>query len=140
MTGKVLIDTNILVYAYNRSEYVKQQKALTLIDQIVTLDNGLLSTQILSEFFNAVTRKIPEPLSLEEAEERVKNYCQIWPILQINEMIVLEAIRGVKTHCFSYWDALIWATARLNQAGVILSEDFSHDSFVEGVRFVNPLL
>jgi len=109
MTGKVLIDTNILVYAYDRSEYVKQQKALTLIDQVVTLDNGLLSTQILSEFFNAVTRKIPEPLSLEEAEERVTNYCQIWPILQINEMIVLEAIRGVKNHYFSYWDALIWA-------------------------------
>jgi predicted nucleic acid-binding protein len=55
-------------------------------------------------------------------------------------MIVCEAIRGVKEHHFSYWDAQIWASARLNQIGMILSEDYAHNSLVEGVRFINPLL
>ena len=140
MTGKVLIDTNILVYAYDLSESEKQQKSLSVLDRLVTLDSAVISSQVLSEFFIIVTRKIPEPLTLEDAETRVSHFCQIWAVLQVNEMIILEAIRGVKAHIFSYWDALIWATARLNQVGTILSEDFSHDSYVEGVRFVNPLI
>lgn len=139
MTGKALIDTNILVYAYDLSESEKQQKSLTVLDRLVMLDSAVVSSQVLSEFFTTVTRKIPRPLTLEDAEKRVTQFCQIWPVLQVNEMIIFEAIRGVKTHKFSYWDALIWATARLNQVGTLLSEDFSHDSYVEGVRFVNPL-
>lgn len=140
MTGKALIDTNILVYAYDLAEVEKQQKALTLLDRLVTPDSAVLSSQILSEFFSTVTKEIAQPLTFEEAEKRVTHFCQIWPILQVNEMVVLEAIRGVKAYSFSYWDAQIWATARLNQIRTVLSEDFSHDSFIEGVRFVNPLL
>ncbi len=140
MTGKALIDTNILVYAYDLSESEKQQKSLTVLDRLVVLDSAVVSSQVISEFFTTVTRKIPEPLTLDDAEKRVTQFCRIWPVLQVNEMIIFEAIRGVKTHKFSYWDALIWATARLNQVGTILSEDFSHDSYVEGVRFVNPLV
>jgi predicted nucleic acid-binding protein len=140
MTGKALLDTNVLVYAYDLSESEKQQKSVQVIDRLVILGSAVISSQVLSEFFTIVTRKIPEPLSLEDAEKRVVHFCQIWPVLQVNEMIIFEAIRGVKTHKFSYWDALIWATARLNQIGTILSEDFSHDSFVEGVRFINPLI
>ncbi len=140
MTDKALVDTNILVYLYDLSEPVKQQKAVTLINRLVTLNSAVVSSQVLSEFFTTVTKKMPEPLNLDEAEQRVVHFCQIWPILQVNEMIILEAIRGVKAHQFSYRDALIWATARLNQVGTVLSEDFSHDSFTEGIRFVNPLI
>jgi len=140
MTDKVLLDTNVLVYAYDPSEPVKQQTALTLLDRLITSGSGLISTQILSEFFVTVTRKIPDPLTSEQAEERLVNFCQIWPVLQISEMIVLEAARGVRVHRFSYWDALIWATARLNQASLVFTEDFTNDQLVEGVRFINPFL
>jgi len=50
----------------------------------------------------------------------------------------MEAARGVKEHRFSYWDAQIWAAAKLNQVPVIFSEDFASGSTVEGVTFVNP--
>ncbi len=53
-------------------------------------------------------------------------------------MIVLEAARGVRDHQFSFWDAQIWATARLNQISVVFSEDFNPGWITEGVRFVNP--
>jgi predicted nucleic acid-binding protein len=53
-------------------------------------------------------------------------------------MIVLEAVRGVRKHRLAYWDAQIWATARLNQVPLILSEDFSDGQVLKGVRFVNP--
>ncbi|MDW7730361.1 MAG: PIN domain-containing protein [Bacillota bacterium] len=139
MTARSFIDTNILVYTYDISDHEKHEKALKLIDRLVLIDTGMISTQVLSEFFTVITRKIAEPLSVEEAEARVTNLCQIFPVMQVNEMIVLEAIRGVQKYNFSYWDALIWATARLNQAGVVFSEDFSHESYIEGVRFINPL-
>lgn len=138
MTGKALIDTNVLVYAYDHSDPAKQKTAFTLLDNLVNSGSGLISGQILSEFFVTVTRKIPNPLTFEQAESRVVNFCQIWPVLQITEMIVLEAIRGVRAHRFSYWDALIWSTARLNQIGLVFSEDFTHEQSVEGVRFINP--
>ena len=138
MTDKTLIDTNILVYAYDDSEPGKQNLALSLLDDMATSGKTFISTQILSEFFVAVTRKIPNPLTLLEAETRINNFCHIWTVLQINEMVVLEAIRGARIHSFSYWDALVWSTARLNQIGFILSEDFSHNSYIEGVRFHNP--
>lgn len=53
-------------------------------------------------------------------------------------MIILEAARGVRAHRFSYWDAQIWATAKLNQIPVVLSEDFSDGQSTEGIRFTNP--
>lgn len=54
--------------------------------------------------------------------------------------MVLEALRGVRVHQMPYWDAQLWATARLNQIPVIFSEDFSTGATLEGVRFVNPLM
>jgi predicted nucleic acid-binding protein len=139
MNAKVMIDTNILVYAYDCSEKEKQKAAVHLLNELITLRIGVISTQVLGEFFVAVTRKQVQ-LTEEDAAERTKRFCQMWPVFEINEMIVNEALRGVREHRLSYWDAQLWATARLNQVGLILSEDFSHDCVVDGVRFLNPLL
>ncbi|MGI6154021.1 MAG: hypothetical protein ACOYJB_09370 [Christensenellaceae bacterium] len=65
MTKKALIDTNVLVYAYDNSEPAKQKTALGLLDRLVISNKGLISTQILSDFFVVVTLKIPDPLTLE---------------------------------------------------------------------------
>ncbi|MDW7651221.1 MAG: PIN domain-containing protein [Bacillota bacterium] len=140
MSAKVMIDTNILVYAYDRSQEEKQKAAVALLQKLVGLGVGVISTQVLGEFFYTVTRKIPETLTAEEAGERVGRFCRMWPVHEVSEMIVYEAVRGVREHRFSYWDAQLWATARLNQVGLVLSEDFSHDSMVDGVRFLKPLL
>lgn len=85
-----------------------------------------------------VTRKIPVPLSHQEARERVENLRRAWTVFDITGLIVLEAVRSLCTYRFSYWDAQVWATARLNQVPVVLSEDFASGSTVEGVTFINP--
>jgi len=59
-------------------------------------------------------------------------------VIEMSGLVVLEAARGVRDHKMSFWDAQIWATARLNQITCILSEDFNTGSVVEGVRFVSP--
>lgn len=138
MNSRVLIDTNVLVYAYDTAEPEKQQRALAVLDELVATRLAALSTQVLSEFVVTVTRKIQYPLNMEQTYHRVHNLLQSWPVLDVTGLTVLEAIRGVTTHRFSYWDALIWATARLNQIPTVLSEDFNSGSTLEGITFVNP--
>ncbi len=138
MNDRVFVDTNVLVYAYDRSEPEKQRQALWVLDRLVLAGMGVIDTQVIAEFFVAVTRKISIPLSVDEAYERVQNYVRAWPVLGVSEMVVLEAARGVRDHQFSFWDAQIWAAARLNQIPVVFSEDFNAGSVIEGIRFVNP--
>lgn len=139
MNARVFVDTNVLVYAYDRSEPQKQRQALRVLDRLAVTGVGVISTQVLGELFVAVTRKLPAPLSVKEAHERVKNYLQSWTILDLTGMVVLEAARGVRDHQFNFWDAQIWAVARLNQIEVVFSEDFDVSAVIEGVQFVNPL-
>ncbi|HEX9117241.1 MAG TPA: PIN domain-containing protein [Anaerolineae bacterium] len=138
MTDRILVDTNVVVYAYDRSEPAKQAQALTVLNELAGSRAGVLSAQVLSEFFNAVTRRIVDPLTFEEAYARVRNLMLAWPVLDITPLIVLEAARGAVQHQMRIWDAQIWATARLNQIPVIFSEDFSDGAVVEGIRTVNP--
>jgi predicted nucleic acid-binding protein len=140
MTDKIFVDTNVLVYAYDRSEPQKQKQALEVLDRLAVSRAGTISTQVLAEFFVAVTRKIETPLSVPEAHVRVKNYLQAWTVLDMTGMIVLEAVRGVREHQFNFWDAQIWAAARLNQIPIVFSENFNVGAVTEGIHFVNPFV
>jgi predicted nucleic acid-binding protein len=73
-----------------------------------------------------------------QAAEQVAALAASWPVLDVTPLVVIEATRGVEDHHLAYWDAQLWATARLNQVPVIFSEDFASDSVLNGVRFVNP--
>jgi predicted nucleic acid-binding protein len=138
MSDRVLVDTNVLVYAYDRAASAKQWQALEVLDDLLATSSGLLSTQVLGEFFVTVTRKIAYPLSLREAEVRIHNLLRAWPVIEVTGLIVLEAARGVREHRFSFWDAQIWAAAKLNQIPVVFSEDFSDGRITEGIRFIDP--
>ncbi len=138
MSDSVFLDTNVLVYAYDRSEPEKQRRAVELLRWLDEAGDGVISIQVLAEFFVSVTHKIAAPLSVAEAAERVQNLLAAWTVVDLTGLIVLEAVRGVRDHSFHYWDAQIWATARLNQIPVVFSEDFTPATTVEGVHFVNP--
>jgi len=138
MNGRIFVDTNVLVHAYDHSEPHKQHRALEVLDWLSISGAGMISTQVLAEFFVASTRKITAPLTVEEAYDRVKNYLLSWTVVNSTGMVVLEAVRGVRDHQLNFWDSQIWAAARLNQASVVFSEDFNIGAVIEGVRFVNP--
>jgi len=140
MSDSILVDTNVLVYAYDRSEPEKGARATEVLDRLVATGIGVLTTQVLAEFVVAVTRKLPAPLTISQADDRVRNYTQSWHVLDVTSMAVLEAVRGVRDHGFHFWDALIWASARLNQIAIVFSEDLPADALVESVRFVNPFV
>lgn len=138
IAGRCLVDTNVLVYAYDRSDRAKQKRAFEVLDRLAISGRGALSAQVLSEFFVVVTRKIPDPMPVEDAVRSVENYLKAWPVLAITPPLIYEALRGTKQNGLPYWDALIWATAKLNQVSVILSEDFQDGRQLEGVLFLNP--
>lgn len=138
MADRVMVDTNVLLYAYDRGEPSKQPQALVLLDRLAVKGMGVLTSQVLAEFFVNATRRLRPPLTAEEAYGRIQNYLLSWEILDISGLIVLEAVRGVRTYQMSYWDAQIWASAKMNQIPVVFSEDFGSRVIIEGVRFVNP--
>ena len=138
MAVSYLLDTNIVVYAYDRSEPEKQKRSFDIMERLHHTGSGATTTQILAEFFNIVTYKLNTPLTLDESSRQAELLARIWPVFDITIFTVIEAIRGVKTYQLSYWDAQIWASALLNQVPIVLSEDFNSGEVIEGVRFVNP--
>lgn len=135
----VLVDTNILVYAHDVGDGEKRDRAVKALDRLNELSCGRLSVQCLAEFFAAMRRGSRPRLTEEEAADQIERLARAWPVIELTPMIVLEAIRGVRLHRLSYWDAQIWATARLNQIPVVFSEDFQDGRSLEGVTFVNPV-
>ncbi len=135
---EVFLDTNVLIYAYDLAEPVKQRRALEVIDELVQRGLGVISTQVLAEFFTVSTSKMKRLLTEEQAQERVTRFARIFRVLPVTETVVLEAIRGVRRYRFSYWDAQIWAVARMHQIPLVFTEDFAIGSTIEGVHFVNP--
>lgn len=138
--AKVLIDTNVLVYAYDRSEPLKQKQALKVLGELAELGRGAVTTQVLGEFFTVVTRKIPAPLSAGEAAAQIRSHLSLWTVIEMTGTLVLDAANGVRDHKMSFWDAQIWAAARASRIPVVLTEDFSDSSVLDGVRLLNPFL
>lgn len=134
----ILIDTNVLVYAYDLNTPVKQTQAEQVLDRLEQTHSGRLSVQCLSEFIHTSTHKIHPPLSAAQAISQVNLFIRMYPVFDLTPLIVLEAARGVRDYSLAYYDAQIWATARLNQIPTVFSEDFQDGQVLEGVRFANP--
>ncbi|HEV2492974.1 MAG TPA: PIN domain-containing protein [Terriglobia bacterium] len=137
---RFLVDTNILVYAYDRSESVKQVRARQVLSRLVEWGTGVLSTQVLAEFFSAVTRKLTERMTPLEGYARLQQYARSWRVVGLTPEIILESARGVVEYQFPFYDAQIWATAKQNQISRVLSEDFSPGRRIESIEFVNPFV
>jgi predicted nucleic acid-binding protein len=135
----ILLDTNVLVYTCDPGEPVKRDQAARVLRFVEQSGSGRLSVQGLSEFVSATTRRLRPPLTTSEAMQQVERLIGSFPTFDLTPMVVLEALRGVRDHQLAYYDAQIWATARLNQVPIIFSEDFNSGATLEGVRFVNPL-
>jgi predicted nucleic acid-binding protein len=138
MKDSILVDTNVLVYAYDRSEPEKQARALAVLDRLASSKQGVLSTQVLSEFFINVINQIAAPITIEQAMNRLQNYLISWRVIEVTGLVILEAARGVRDHGLNFWDAQVWAASHLSQIPVVFSEDFSDGRVIEGVRFINP--
>jgi predicted nucleic acid-binding protein len=134
----VLIDTNLLIYLFDQNEPGKQELASKVLHGLETNHIGRLSVQNLAEFINVSMRKLTPPFSVHQAMLQATSFAALYPVFPLTEPIVFEAVRGVRDFGLAYFDAQLWAAARLNQIPVIFSEDFQDGQILEGVRFINP--
>ncbi len=136
--NSVLIDTNILVYFIDPRDPAHQDQAMRLLRFLDETATGCLSVQSLAEFMSVTSRRLAPWITLSEAMQQTERWILAYPILDLTPLIVLEAARGVRDYRMAYYDAQIWATARLNQIPFIFSEDFQDGMVIEGVTFLNP--
>ena len=137
MTERVFVDTNIWVYAVDRSEPTKRERARAAL---APRDEAhiTLSSQVLSEFYTVVTRKLATPLSAEKAAQLVDNLAQL-PVVPVDADLVARAITGSRRWDISLWDALVIRAAEVAGCDVVLSEDLAHGETYGSVRVSNPL-
>lgn len=137
MTGKIFIDTNILIYAHDLDAGVKQTTAAALLRQLWEEETGVLSTQVIQEFYVNVTRKIPRPLSPAQARGLLADYFT-WPVVINDTESIRRASEIEERHRISFWDALIIAAAVQGGVDRIISEDLNAGEISEGIQIVNP--
>ena len=136
--GGIFVDTNILVYAYDIDAEEKHTIAQDLLMRLWKTRQGVLSTQVLQEFYVTVTRKLSTPLDSATARRVIARY-QAWPVQLIDVATVLEASEIAERHQLSFWDGLIVAAARQAGAERVLSEDLQAGRVIESVLIENPL-
>ena len=134
----IFIDSNVLLYVFDANAAQQQDQAEQVIRQLELTASGRLSVQCLAEFVNVSTRRLKPPLSISAALQQVEVFANTFPVFDLTLPIVLEAMRGTRDYHLAYYDAQLWATAKLHQIPVVLSEDFNDGRTIEGVRFVNP--
>lgn len=134
---RTFLDTNVLVYCDDESEPVKQKRALEVLDEHTRLRTGVVSLQVLQEYFVTATRK----LGLDPRTARRK--VEIFAMLHVAEPTVIDILASIDLHRFqgfSYWDALVLRMAKQAGCRVVLSEDMQHGQEIDGVTTINPFL
>jgi predicted nucleic acid-binding protein len=134
---KTFVDTNILVYAYDRAGGEKRDVARASLEELWVSGDGVISTQVLQEFYVNVRRKARKPMSRTSVRSLIADYLA-WNPVVIDGTSVLEAIDAERNYRLSFWDALIVVAAQASGAGIILSEDFNHGQKYGSVQVVNP--
>lgn len=139
MSAKRFVDTNILIYAHDRDAGPKHDRAATILRELWDSGQGVLSIQVLQEFYVNITHKIPSPLPAATARGLLQSY-RAWQIEVPTAATVLQASEIQERNRLSFWDAMIVATAVQGGVDTLLTEDLNHSPLIEGIRVENPLL
>lgn len=136
MNGKTFVDTNVLIYAHDIDAKRKHETAKAVLRELWSERTGLVSTQVLQEFYVNVTRKIARPVPKNQARSVVRSYAN-WCV-ETTLAEITAAFRVEDQNRIGFWDALIIASAVKGGASRILSEDFNAGQTIMGVRIENP--
>jgi predicted nucleic acid-binding protein len=135
MSARSFFDTNVLVYADDKAAPAKQRRALNLVAEYRRAGTGVVSLQVLQEYFVTVTRKFHvDPHIARRKVELLAEFDVTAP--EVSD--ILAAIDLHRLHGFSFWDALILRSAKQTGCSVLFSEDFQNMREIDGVHIVNP--
>ena len=135
MRARTFFDTNVLVYTDDKAAPAKQRRALDLIAEHRRAKTGVVSLQVLQEYFVTVTRKLHlDPRIARRKVELIAEFDIAFPeVADILAAIDLHRLHGV-----SFWDALVLRAAKQAGCSIVLSEDMQGNREIDGVQIVNP--
>lgn len=138
MNVRFFLDTNIFVYSFDGNAPQKSSRASELIREAVRSRNGIVSFQIVQEFFNIALRRFTHPMTAAEAEQYLTTTLR--PLMAVNSSAALyaEALRLSARYNLSWYDSVVVAAAIEGGAHVLYSEDFQHGQEFGPLRIENP--
>ena len=135
MSARSFFDTNVLVYADDKAAPAKQRRALDLLAEHRRAQTGVVSLQVLQEYFVTVTRKLRvDPQIARRKVELLAEFDVATP--EVSD--ILAAIDLHRLHGFSFWDALVLRSAKQTGCSVLFSEDLQETREIDGIHIVNP--
>ncbi len=135
--AREFVDANVLVYACDSSAGAKQVMAAQLLTRLWDERRGCLSVQVLQEFFVTVTKKVRQPLSIDDAAAWIRDFAA-WRIFAPAAEDVLAATALHRQASISFWDAMVVEAAAQSDCDVLWTEDLSDGQILRGVRIQNP--
>jgi predicted nucleic acid-binding protein len=129
------VDTNVLVYAVDRADKRKNRIARTVLAESVS--HFVISSQVLNEYYVAVTRKLEPPLPESTAAQTVRQLAR-GRVVSLDAELVLNAVDVCITSRLSIWDALIVSAAKKAGCQTLLTEDLNDGQVIEGITVKNP--
>lgn len=135
--SKIFLDTNILIYSMDKSQQTKQKKCRHLLKGLADGPWGVISTQVMQEFYTAATVKLgADPLITKDILRSLERF----EIVIITPGIIKDAIDCSIINRLSFWDSLIVAAAESAKCDILWTEDLNDGQIIRGVRIENPLL
>ena len=135
--GLSFVDTNVLVYAFEKSDSPKKRAAQRLVSQLMDEDRLRVSTQVLQELYVILTRKAARPCTGAEALAVLEDLAA-WPLIVVDYAAIRSAAGLAEQACVSFWDALVLIAAARSGASVLYTEDLNDGQKILGVRVTNP--
>lgn len=136
MSDRTFVDSNVLIYAHDIDAKMRREIAEKVLSELWSEQSGVLSMQVLQEFYVNVTRKISRPISKHSARSVVRTYT-VWCV-ETTPAEISTAFQIEDESKIGFWDALIVASALKSGASRILSEDLSAGQKIAGIRIENP--
>ena len=135
--SKVFLDTNILVYSLDQSDAGKRGKCRGIIKSLTGENSGVISTQVMQEFYVAATAKLgADPLLVKDILRSLERF----ETVVVSPRLIKEAIDCSIINRLSFWDALIVVSAESAQCEILWTEDLNPGQVIRGVRIENPIL
>jgi predicted nucleic acid-binding protein len=135
MPGRTFLDTNVLVYAQDARVPAKRLKSRRIVEELAQSVDGVISTQVMQEFYVATTTKLGvAPLA---AKAILKTF-NVFDVIQVSPALIQEAIDCSILNQLSFWDSLIVASAASAGCSTLLSEDLADGQTILGVTVRDP--
>jgi len=140
MSDRFFLDTNIFVYSFDRSSPAKAQRAAQLIHEALTTQKGVISYQVVQEFFNVALRRFSQPMQAADAEQYLNTVFRPLLGMHSSQALFAEALHLHAQSGSSWYDSLVVASAMQARCDLLFTEDLQHGQRFGDLQARNPFL